>query len=82
MTPEEREALLRQYLPKPEDVDPETRKKTDEAIRYMNEKIARGEVLKSWSKENFPIGLDSNFEPFPLTGPDRDQGHAGGETRQ
>ncbi|SDY35403.1 hypothetical protein SAMN05216215_102518 [Saccharopolyspora shandongensis] len=85
MTPEEREereALLRKHLPKPEDIDPEIRKETDEAIRYMNEKIARGEVLKSWSKENFPIGLDSNMEPFPLTGPDQDQRRTGDETQQ
>lgn len=31
----------------------------------MQQKIERGEVLESWSKDNFPIGLDKNFEPFP-----------------
>lgn len=40
----------------------------------MQQKIERGEVLESWSKDNFPIGLDKNFEPFPLTGPDQEQG--------
>ncbi|RKT84829.1 hypothetical protein SAMN05421805_10119 [Saccharopolyspora antimicrobica] len=75
MTPEEIAAdmaeICRRKLPKREDVDPEIRKETEEAIRYMNEKIARGEVLKSWSKENFPIGLDKNMEPFPLTSSDQ-----------
>ncbi|MGW1679824.1 hypothetical protein [Saccharopolyspora sp. NPDC002376] len=31
----------------------------------MQEKIDKGEVLKSWSKDNFPIGLDKNLNPFP-----------------
>lgn len=35
----------------------------------MQEKIARGEVLQSWSRDDFPIGLDSNFEPFPSPTP-------------
>ncbi|MEV5541079.1 hypothetical protein AB0L13_29965 [Saccharopolyspora shandongensis] len=74
MTPEEREALFRQYLPKQEDVDPEIRKETEEANRHIAEKVARGEVLKSWSKENFPIGLDSNLEPFPSPGRTRIRG--------
>jgi hypothetical protein len=83
MTPEEwREEMHRRYLPKREDVDPEIRRETEEAHRYMAEKIARGEVLKSWSKENFPIGLDSNFEPFPLTGPDQAQGRTDDKTQQ
>ncbi|QIZ34997.1 hypothetical protein [Saccharopolyspora sp. ASAGF58] len=82
MTPDEFAALMDQYTTKREDVSPEVWESMQEAQRYTQEKIDKGEVLKSWSKENFPIGLDSNFEPFPLTGPDRDQGHAGGETRQ
>ncbi|MEV0705794.1 hypothetical protein AB0I53_48910 [Saccharopolyspora sp. NPDC050389] len=82
MTSEERKELFRQYLPKPEDVDPEVRKRTDEAIRRIEEKKARGEVLKSWSKDDTPIGLDSNFEPFPVTGPDQDEGRTDDRTRQ
>ncbi|GAA2814552.1 hypothetical protein [Saccharopolyspora taberi] len=73
MTPEERSALIRKYIPKREDLSPEVRANTEEALRYTEEKIARGEVLESWSKDNFPIGLDKNLEPYPLTDPDETQ---------
>ncbi|GAB3286762.1 hypothetical protein [Parasphingorhabdus pacifica] len=73
MTPEERKALIRQYVPKREDLSPEDRARTEDSRRYTDEKIARGEVLQSWSKDNTPIGLNSNFEPFPLTGPEQEQ---------
>lgn len=61
------EELVRRYSQKPEDMTPEQQAEWDAVIQRMQDKRDRGEVLQSWSKENFPIGLDSNFEPFPLS---------------
>ncbi|QGK69682.1 hypothetical protein GIY23_09260 [Allosaccharopolyspora coralli] len=72
MTPEERQALIDQYMTKPEDVSPEVWARGEESQRRMREKRERGEVLTSWSKDNTPIGLNDNFEPFPLTRKTRD----------
>jgi hypothetical protein len=82
MTPDEFAALMAQYTTKKEDVSPEAWESMQEAQRYTQEKIDKGEVLKSWSKEDFPIGLDSNMEPFPLTAPDQDQRRTGDEAQQ
>lgn len=68
------EELVRRYSQSDEELSPEERAAREASRQYMQGKIARGEVLKSWSKENFPIGLDSNYEPFPLTGQDQEQG--------
>lgn len=77
MTPDEFAALMDQYATKKEEVSPETWEGMQEAQRSMQEKVDKGEVLDSWSKENFPLGLNDNLEPFPLT---QDQeGHSNSE---
>lgn len=73
MTPEERQALIDQYMPSREEVGDEVRDRTEAAERRMQEKRERGEVLTSWSKDNTPIGLNDNFEPFPLTEREHEQ---------
>lgn len=82
MAPDEFAALMDQYTTKKEDVSPEVWESMQEAQRYTQEKIDKGEVLESWRKENFPIGLDSNMDPFPLTRPDQDQGRPGDEPQK
>lgn len=77
------EELARRFSRTDDELTPEELAKRKEVRQHIEDKRARGEVLTSWSKDKFPIGLDDNFEPFPVrerSGEDS-AGESGGEHR-
>lgn len=73
MDPAKRAEILRKHMGDPADLSPDVRAMMDEAREYVEGKIARGEVLDSWREgDDFAIGLDANFEPYPVHTRDSD----------
>lgn len=63
----QREEILRKYMDDPADLSPEVRASMEAARQYVQDKIARGEVLDSWREgDDFAIGLNKHFEPYPV----------------
>lgn len=77
------EELARRFSRKDDELTPEELAKRKKVRQRMEDKRARGEVLSSWSKDNFPVGLDDNFEPFPVRerSDENSAGQSGGEHR-
>lgn len=62
------QALAAKYNTDPDSLTPEVRQRTDQAHAELHAKRARGEIAPACTVElqNFPIGLDDNYQPFPI----------------
>lgn len=57
--------LARKYNTDPDTLDPDTRAWTDTARAELDRRRAAGHVAPE-GKQNFPIGLDDDLNPFPV----------------
>jgi hypothetical protein len=65
---EENIDLIRKYHTRPADLSPEVREHIARSNAYLAEKRARGEIAPPTRPgDNFPIGLNEKFEPYPVT---------------
>ncbi len=64
--------LARKYNTDPATLDPDVRAEIEQADAELAAKRARGDIAppSTMAKQNFPIGLDDNLNPFPII-PDR-----------
>ncbi|GAB3286784.1 hypothetical protein [Parasphingorhabdus pacifica] len=63
MTPEE---MIKRFATNLDDLPPERRARIEAASEQLREKKARGEYATPKPGDNFPIGIDDNFKPFPV----------------
>lgn len=66
--------LVRKYSTPDEELTPEQLAKRQKFRQWRKDKEARGEVQskEAFDRMNFPIGMDDNYQPFPVT-PERDK---------
>lgn len=59
--------LVAKYSTPVEDMDSETRSDTEEWRRHLADLEANGAIAteEQFERQNYPIGLDDNFNPFP-----------------
>lgn len=63
----DRDEMIRRFHTDPDTLSPEARARTDAADEHTERKIANGEFsARRTAGDDFAIGLDSNYEPFPV----------------
>jgi hypothetical protein len=61
------EEMLRRFQDDLDELDPETRARIDAASEHLRGLHERGEYSPGKpGEDNFAIGLDDNYQPFPL----------------
>lgn len=61
--------MLRRFQTDPEKLSPEDRERTDAAIQHLGKLHERGVYSPGKPGDDFAIGLDDNYNPFPVTKP-------------
>ncbi|PRW63355.1 hypothetical protein [Actinopolyspora mortivallis] len=62
--------LVRKHSIPEEELTPEQRARRQKIDQWSLERRARGEVQskEAFDRMNFPIGMDDNYNPFPVSG--------------
>lgn len=70
--------LVAKYSTPLEKMDPEARRRSERWDQHLVELRADGDIAseEQFDRQNYPIGLDDNYEPYPVT-PQHEANEAG-----
>lgn len=66
------EELIKKYGVDRDTLPDDVREHVDWAYQLVSEKLDRGEFVEPKPGDNFAIGLDDNYDPFPVHDRDND----------